>query len=65
MEDRIRICLVSFMFAPLVGGAEVRAEKQARQLQVLGQEVMIVTLRNYREWKRKEILNGLPIVRVG
>jgi glycosyltransferase involved in cell wall biosynthesis len=65
MEDRIRICLVSFMFAPLVGGAEVRAEKQARQLQALGQEVMIVTLRNFREWKRKETLNGLPIVRVG
>ena len=32
------------MFAPLVGGAEVRAEKQAHQLQTLGQEVMVVTL---------------------
>jgi glycosyltransferase involved in cell wall biosynthesis len=65
MEDHIRVCLVSFMFAPLVGGAEVRAEKQARQLQALGQAVMIVTLRHFKKWKRTETLNGLPIVRVG
>jgi glycosyltransferase involved in cell wall biosynthesis len=65
MEDHIRVCLVSFMFAPLVGGAEVRAEKQARQLQALGQEVVIVTLRHFKKWKRTEMLNDLPIVRVG
>lgn len=65
MEDRIKVCLISFMFAPLVGGAEVRAEKQAHQLQTLGQEVMVVTLRNNKEWKQSETLNGLPIVRVG
>jgi glycosyltransferase involved in cell wall biosynthesis len=65
MEDHIRVCLVSFMFAPLVGGAEVRAEKQARQLQALRQDVVIVTLRHFKKWKRTETLNGLPIVRVG
>lgn len=65
MEDHIRVCLVSFMFAPLVGGAEVRAEKQARQLQAFGQEVMVVTLRHNKKWERMETLNGLRVVRVG
>ncbi len=31
-----RACLVSFQFWPRVGGAEVQAEKQARQMQALG-----------------------------
>jgi glycosyltransferase involved in cell wall biosynthesis len=65
MDDRIRVCLVSFMFAPLVGGAEVQAEKQARQLQAFGHEVMIVTLKHYKDWKSTESLNGLPVIRVG
>lgn len=65
MKNRLRICIVAFMFAPLVGGAEVRAEKQARQLMALGHEVTIVTLRHDKQWKRSETLNGLPIVRVG
>ncbi len=64
MEDRMRICLVSFSFSPLVGGAPVRAEKQARQLQALGHDVTVVTFRHYRHWKRKEMLDGLPVVRV-
>ncbi|HXZ04531.1 MAG TPA: glycosyltransferase, partial [Ktedonobacteraceae bacterium] len=57
--------LVSFMFAPLVGGAEAQAEKQARQLQAFGHDVMIVTLKHYKKWKSIELLNGLPIIRVG
>ncbi|MBV9691382.1 MAG: glycosyltransferase family 4 protein [Ktedonobacteraceae bacterium] len=65
MKEHMRICLVSFMFAPLVGGAEVRAEKQARQFQALGQDVMIVTLRHNKEWKRRETLDNLLIIRVG
>ncbi len=65
MEDRIRVCLVAFMFSPEVGGAEVRAEKQARLLQTAGHEVMIVTLRHSKDWKRIETLNSLPIVRIG
>ncbi len=65
MENRLRICIIAFMFAPLVGGAETRAEKQARQLQTLGHEVMIVTLRHNKCWQHRETLKGLPIVRVG
>lgn len=65
MGDRLRICIIAFMFAPLVGGAEVRAEKQARQLLALGHDVTIVTLRHNKQWKRTEVLDGLPVVRVG
>lgn len=65
MEDRLRICLVALMFAPIVGGAEARAEKQARQLRALGHDVTIVTLRHERHWKKVEDMNGLPIIRVG
>src|SRR6266704_1054222 len=65
MEDRIRICFVSFMFWPLVGGAEALAEKLARGLQALGHEVTVITFRHYRQWKREEMLDGLPVVRVG
>src|SRR5712692_7342308 len=64
MEDRIRICLVSFTFSPLVGGAPVRAEKLARQLRALGYDVTVVTFRHYKQWKRKEMLDGLPVARV-
>ncbi len=65
MGDRLRICIIAFMFAPLVGGAEVRAEKQARQLMAKGHDVTIVTLRHNKQWPQTEILDGLPIVRVG
>jgi glycosyltransferase involved in cell wall biosynthesis len=65
VEDRLRICFVSFMFAPVVGGAEARTEKQARQLRAFGHEVTIVTLRYNRQWKRKENLSGLPVIRIG
>jgi glycosyltransferase involved in cell wall biosynthesis len=65
VEDRIRICFIAFLFWPDVGGAQVRTEKQARQLQVLGHDVTVVTFRHYRHWKRKEMLDGLPVVRVG
>ncbi|HZS78651.1 MAG TPA: glycosyltransferase family 4 protein [Ktedonobacteraceae bacterium] len=65
MKERMRICLIAFMFAPLVGGSEVQAEKQARQLQQLGHDVLVVTLRHEKHWKREEVLDGLPIIRVG
>jgi glycosyltransferase involved in cell wall biosynthesis len=65
VKDRIRVCFVSFMFSPIIGGAEARAEKQARQLQVLGHDVIVVTVRHDRRWKRSETLDGLPIIRAG
>ncbi len=65
MRDRIRICFISFNFSPLVGGAEIQTERQARQQQALGNDVIVVTLRLDRLWKRREVLDGLPVLRVG
>ncbi len=65
MEDRLRICIVSYKFSPFIGGAEVRAEKQARQLQAFGHDVTVVTLRLDKKWARTEVINGLEVVRVG
>ena len=61
----MHICLIAFMFAPLVGGSEVQAEKQARELQALGHDVMVITLRHNKQWEKEEELDGLPIIRVG
>lgn len=61
----MRICYVSYQFYPAIGGAERRAEKQARQLQLLGHEVMVITLKLKRDWKDRELLDGLPITRIG
>jgi len=65
LEKHLRICLIAFMFAPLIGGSEIQAEKQAHQLRTMGHDVTILTLRHYRDWKRTEILDGLPVIRVG
>ncbi len=65
MKDRLRICCLSYMFLPIIGGAENRAAKQARQLQALGHDVLIITLRLQRSWPRTEQLAGLPVLRVG
>jgi glycosyltransferase involved in cell wall biosynthesis len=65
MEDRMHICLFSFAFSPFIGGAELQTEKLARQMQTLGHDVMVVTMRHNREWKRREVLDGLPVIRIG
>jgi glycosyltransferase involved in cell wall biosynthesis len=65
MKESLRICFISFMFSPSIGGAQKRAEKQSLQLQASGHDVTIITLRLDKRWERKSELNGLPIVRVG
>jgi glycosyltransferase involved in cell wall biosynthesis len=64
-KEHLRVCFVSLLFLPSIGGAQIRAEKQARQLRNLGHDVMIVTLRLKRQWERKMLIHGLPVVRVG
>ena len=64
-NERLRICFVPPQFPPSVGGAQIQAEKQAHMLRNLGHDVMVVTLRLNREWERKTVLKGLPVMRVG
>ena len=62
--NHLRVCVICFMFSPLIGGSEVQAEKHARQLQALGHDVTVVTLRLNKQWPKTELLDGLPVVRV-
>ena len=64
VEDHLRVCVFSFMFFPLVGGAEMQAIKHAHELQARGHDVTILTLRHNREWKREETIEGIRVVRV-
>jgi glycosyltransferase involved in cell wall biosynthesis len=65
MLDHLRICFVSTEFWPEIGGAAVRAQKQARQFRLLGHEMLIVTPRHCRKWQRVETLDGVRILRIG
>ena len=65
MNNVSRILLISLKFAPIIGGAEIQAEKQARQLQALGHDVQIITLRLDKRWQKNENLDGLPVRRLG
>jgi glycosyltransferase involved in cell wall biosynthesis len=65
MENRLRIGIVVLDFAPTVGGAEARAQKQARRLAELGHEVTIFTIRRQKSWSQTESMAGLPVVRIG
>lgn len=64
MGERIRICFISTIFSPGISGVAVRVEKEARQLQALGCDVFILTLRHDKRWKRAETIAGLSIVRI-
>ncbi|HEU5382646.1 MAG TPA: glycosyltransferase family 4 protein [Ktedonobacteraceae bacterium] len=61
----MRVCLVAFQFYPSVGGAQTQAEKLARQLQQLGHEVVVVTLRHQKAWPARETYSTFPVIRVG
>jgi glycosyltransferase involved in cell wall biosynthesis len=61
----MRICFVAFQFWPSVGGSQTQVEKQARCLQQLGHEVLVVTLRHQKTWLAREKCADVPVIRVG
>src|SRR5690242_8164279 len=65
VKKRLRICIIAFRFAPIVGGAEIAAERLARQLQEQGADVTVLTLRDDKHWPKQEDYQGLPVIRVG
>ncbi|GCF08217.1 glycosyltransferase family 4 protein [Dictyobacter arantiisoli] len=65
MDKQLRICMVAFLYAPIIGGAETRAANQAHQLQEFGHQVMIITLQRYKDWKKAENIDGIPVIRIG
>ncbi|GHO84318.1 glycosyltransferase family 4 protein [Dictyobacter formicarum] len=64
-QDQLRICMVAFLYAPIIGGAETRAAKQAHRLLELGHKVVIVTLQHEKSWKKSELVDGVRVIRIG
>ena len=64
-SNQLRICMISLHYHPFVGGAETRTAKQAQQLQALGHKVIIVTPQHLKESPKTEIIDGVPVFRVG
>ena len=52
-------------FEPAVGGTSRQVGLQARELQRRGYDVVVVTRCFERGWKRFEVLDGLPVHRIG
>ncbi len=62
-NPRVYICIDTFH--PYVGGAEKQALAQGQSLHKRGYEVTIVTFRYERTWARREVIEGIPVIRVG
>ena len=61
-NPRIYIAIATFL--PLVGGAEKQALAQARSLREKGYETTIITFHHDRTWLSRDVIEGVPIIRV-
>ncbi len=59
-----RIYIVISTFFPSVGGAENQALLQSSSLRKSGYEATVVTFRHSREWLPREVVGGVPVLRV-
>lgn len=59
-----RIYIVIATFLPLVGGAEKQALAHGHGLCERGYEATIITFRYSRTWPQREVMEGVPVIRV-
>src|SRR2546421_3849634 len=59
-----RIYIVIATFLPGVGGTEKQALAQGRGLRERSYETTIVTFRHNPTWPRREVIEGVPVIRV-
>ncbi|HEY7347999.1 MAG TPA: murein biosynthesis integral membrane protein MurJ [Ktedonobacterales bacterium] len=64
-KDSLSVQFVTWQFFPFVGGAEVRALREARALQARGHRVHVLTLRLKRSLAATEEIEGVPVRRIG
>ncbi len=64
-EQPLRVAIFALQFAPLVGGAETQALTLARELLARGHQVRVFTLRFQSQWPRREVIDGVPVTRIG
>jgi glycosyltransferase involved in cell wall biosynthesis len=60
-----RICLLTETYHPLVGGGETQASTLAEGLVGLGWQIFILTRRHDAALPRQEIVDGVPVYRIG
>jgi glycosyltransferase involved in cell wall biosynthesis len=60
-----RICLLTETYHPLVGGGETQARTLAEGLVAQGWQVFILTRRHDAALSRQEMVDGVPVCRVG
>jgi glycosyltransferase involved in cell wall biosynthesis len=65
LNKKPRVYMVVSTFLPLRGGVETQTLSQARGLLALGHEVTIVTFRHKSTWLAQEVIDGVPIIRIG
>src|SRR6266851_7195075 len=59
-----RIYIVTATFLPSVGGAEKQAFAQGRSMHERGYETNVVTFRRKKSWPKREVMEGVPVIRV-
>jgi len=62
--DRPRIYIVIATFLPAIGGAEKQAFAQAHSLRNRGYDATIVTFHHQPIWPKREVMEGVPVIRV-
>lgn len=65
MSNRPRVYTVVGTFLPIKGGVETQTFAQAHGLRKLGHEVTIVTFRHKSAWLSRDVIEGVPVIRVG
>lgn len=65
VRKRLRACLFTGSFYPMVGGGETYARNIARRLKALGAEVFVLTRRIIATSSRAEMIDGVEVVRIG
>ncbi|RME03102.1 MAG: glycosyltransferase family 1 protein [Planctomycetota bacterium] len=60
-----RIFMLLQQFYPIVGGAEIQAQRLATKLVEWGNVVSVITNRQKAEWPAREVLDGVEIRRMG
>lgn len=60
----LRLYIAITTFFPLIGGAETQTFAQAQRLQERGYEPTIITFRHRNAWPEREVIGGIPVIRV-
>lgn len=64
MERPLRIYIAITTFFPLVGGAEKQTHAQCQRFLEKGCEPTIITFRHDTSWLSREVIGGVPVLRV-